>query len=209
MRLTMSLNGMVNSSIEERILAAAEEEFYQAGFAGSSTAKIAKSVGVTHAMVNYYYRTKEQLFLRILDGHIEKAVSVLKGVMREQEDIASVLKDAASALFGLFNECRHFPFLLLDASRSHPEYLARYRETLLIPARQILTDHAERLKGKLSDSNVTGLFDTVLSMSYAPFLHIPFLQNVAGYDKDQITDYLYRRKVETLTLLEKRFSNTL
>ncbi len=194
-------------SIEDKILAAAKEEFYRSGFDASSTAKIAKSVGVTHAMVNYYYRTKEQLFLRILDSHVEKALAVLRKVMREHGGIEKTLTKTAAALFGLFNEDRYFPFLLLDASRSHPEYLVRYRERLYEPAKDVLDGHIERLKESVPDGNVTGLFETVFSLSYTPFLHVPFLKNVAGYSEQQIDEYLQRRKEEMLTLLQKRYSN--
>ena len=194
-------------TIEEKILSAAEEEFYRSGFDAASTAKIAKSVGVTHAMVNYYYRTKEQLFLRILDNHIEKALTVLRDVMREHGEMKETLTKTASALFRLFNEDRSFPFLLLDASRSHPEYLARYRDGLYDSAKEVLEGHAGRLKESLPDGNVTGLFENVLTLAYTPFLHIPFLKNVAGYGEQEIDDYLSRRKEEMLTLLTKRYTN--
>lgn len=195
-------------SIEEKILAAAEEEFYLSGFDASSTAKIAKRVGVTHAMVNYYYRTKEQLFLRILDGHVDKALSALRQVMREHREVEETLRRTAVVLFGLFDEDRSFPFLLLDASRSHPEYLSRYRDRILESDRNILDAHAKRLEASLPDGDVAGMFETVLSLSYTPFLHIPFLRNVVGYSGEQVDDYLRRRKEEIVTLLANRYSNT-
>ena len=46
---------------EEEILKAAEEEFFKNGYDATSTATIARNTGVTHAMVNYYFRTKERL----------------------------------------------------------------------------------------------------------------------------------------------------
>ena len=52
---------------EQAILEAAEQEFLNKGFAGARTTSIAEAAGVTHAMLHYYFRTKEQLFERILD----------------------------------------------------------------------------------------------------------------------------------------------
>ena len=52
---------------EQAILEAAEREFIAKGFAGARTTSIAEAAGVTHAMLHYYFRTKEQLFERILD----------------------------------------------------------------------------------------------------------------------------------------------
>ena len=74
--LTILLNKIVNmqkeieqsnNNKEAAILAAAEREFLTKGFAGARTVAIAQAAGVTHAMLHYYFRTKEHLFNRILD----------------------------------------------------------------------------------------------------------------------------------------------
>ena len=55
---------------DERILKAAENEFFTKGFAGARTTAIAENAGVTHAMLHYYFRTKEQLFNTVLKRNI-------------------------------------------------------------------------------------------------------------------------------------------
>lgn len=57
---------------EQAILEAAEQEFLNKGFAGARTTSIAEAAGVTHAMLHYYFRTKEQLFERILDEKMRR-----------------------------------------------------------------------------------------------------------------------------------------
>ena len=52
---------------EQLILAAAEHEFLTKGYDSARTTSIAQAAGVTHAMLHYYFRTKEQLFERIVD----------------------------------------------------------------------------------------------------------------------------------------------
>ena len=51
---------------ETRILQAAEKEFLEKGYAGARTVSIAEAAGVTHAMLHYYYRTKDNLFEKIV-----------------------------------------------------------------------------------------------------------------------------------------------
>ena len=53
---------------EQRILLAAEREFFEKGFAGARTTSIAESAGVTHAMLHYYFRTKVKLFEQIISN---------------------------------------------------------------------------------------------------------------------------------------------
>lgn len=49
-------------NIKAQILQAAEEEFLTAGYAGARTTNIAKRAGVTHAMLHYYFQSKDNLF---------------------------------------------------------------------------------------------------------------------------------------------------
>ena len=51
---------MKTKDTESEILKAAEQEFMLKGFDGAKTTSIAHAAGVTHAMLHYYFRTKEQ-----------------------------------------------------------------------------------------------------------------------------------------------------
>lgn len=62
---------------EALILHAAEREFMSKGFAGARTTAIAEAAGVTHAMLHYYFRTKEKLFDRI----VSEKIDVLKNAL--------------------------------------------------------------------------------------------------------------------------------
>jgi AcrR family transcriptional regulator len=48
------------------ILSAAEEEFASAGYDGARTVEIARRAGVTHAMLHYYFETKDALYAEAL-----------------------------------------------------------------------------------------------------------------------------------------------
>ena len=68
---------------EQAILAAAEQEFLAKGFDGARTTSIAAAAGVTHAMLHYYFRTKENIFERILDEKLRlMGESVLAAIPR-------------------------------------------------------------------------------------------------------------------------------
>ena len=53
-------------STEEKILRAAETLFLRKGFAETKTRDIADKAGINLALLNYYYRSKEKLFNRIM-----------------------------------------------------------------------------------------------------------------------------------------------
>ena len=62
---------MKDNNSQDRILKAAEEEFLMKGFAGARTTEIAKQAGVTHAMLHYYFNTKEQLFEQVMNEKMQ------------------------------------------------------------------------------------------------------------------------------------------
>lgn len=56
------------ASIERRILDAAESVFAEAGFNGATTAEIARRAGIPKANLHYYFKTKDDLYQKVLTG---------------------------------------------------------------------------------------------------------------------------------------------
>ena len=196
---------------EEEILVAAEEEFFRNGYDATSTAVIAKRAGVTHAMVNYYFRTKERLFIQILDNLVYGLLRGLKPLMTADGDVVQVSINAAQVIFDRLNENRRFPYLLSDISRTHPDFLLRYRETFDTVCRDSIERHAERLEKRIEDGSVVpctmgDIYNTVLTLAVSPFLTIPLLENVAGLSPERIDSFLQSRKKEMVRIIESRYS---
>ena len=196
---------------EQEILSAASEEFFEKGYDGTSTAVIARKAGVTHAMVNYYFRTKEQLFLRILDSAVYDFVQGLKPIMHGEGDFLRTILNAASAIFDCMDRHRRLPFMIMDLARNHPELLDRYLESGMSEARGVIAGHSGRLAAQIAagtfpETDIDDILDTVLTLASAPFQNIPLLENVLHFTSGQIEDYLQARKREMLCMLERRYS---
>lgn len=195
---------------EEEIIRAAEEEFFDNGYDACSTAAIAGRAGVTHAMVNYYFRSKERLFIQILDRHVQELLLALKPLMQEDGNVGKVAIGAAAVIFDKMNANRRIPFLLSDISRTHPEFLLRYKETFDTVCRDSLKMHAVRLedcisKGMVQKCRMEDIYSTVLTLATAPFLTVPMLRNVAGMSDEEIDSWLEGRKREMAGILRARY----
>lgn len=196
---------------EQEILLAASEEFFEKGYDGTSTAVIARKAGVTHAMVNYYFRTKEHLFLKILDDMVYDFVQGLKPIMHGEGDFLRTILNAASAIFDCMDRHQRLPFIIMDLARNHPELLDRYLEFGMSEASGVIAGHSERLAaqtaaGIFPETSIYDILDTVLTLASAPFRNIPLLENVLHFTSGQIEDYLQARKREMLCMLERRYS---
>lgn len=130
-------NSDSRSHTENRILKAAEAEFLAKGYAGARTTAIAEAAGVTHAMLHYYFRTKDKLFERILNEKIQLVRDImLFGI----GDLGRPLEERIVATVE-----RHFDFLA--ANPSLPRFMVN--EVFSIPERMALITDQMRLHAPL------------------------------------------------------------
>lgn len=124
------LTNMEGGNKEKAILDAAEQVFLDKGYAASRTTEIAKMAGVTHAMLHYYYRTKENLFNKVFDEKIQ------------------LLNNSFSLVFG-----KDLPFLekVKLAVETHFDFLAENPKLPSFLLREVITnqERKEVFKGML------------------------------------------------------------
>ncbi|TCC93834.1 TetR/AcrR family transcriptional regulator [Pedobacter frigiditerrae] len=85
------------------ILRAAETLFAELGFEGTSTRQIAKESGANMAMINYYFGSKEGVFLEIMEDRICGFKSQLNQINDEQipakEKLLKVVEQYVTRIF--------------------------------------------------------------------------------------------------------------
>jgi AcrR family transcriptional regulator len=72
------------SDIAPRIIHAARERFLFEGVDGASLRNIAKDAGTNIGMVYYYFKTKDDLFLAVVEEVYSKLLEDMRGIMAEQ-----------------------------------------------------------------------------------------------------------------------------
>lgn len=91
------------------ILRAAEKLFAEFGYEGTSTRQISKESGANMAMINYYFGSKEGVFLEIMEDRISGFKSQLNLIAEEKvpakEKLLKVVEQYARRIFS--NVCFH------------------------------------------------------------------------------------------------------
>ena len=85
------------SNSEQAIMAAAEELFLENGYSKTTTTMIAARAGVTHAMLHYYFRTKEHIFIKVVDKYMDELLDSFQPLMRKQAPFWETLETGISA----------------------------------------------------------------------------------------------------------------
>lgn len=172
---------------ELQILKAAEAEFMTKGFAGARTTAIAQAAGVTHAMLHYYFRTKEKLFERIIADKIGLLQTLLADSLC---DSSMSLHDKIRTIIG-----KHLDFIACNPDL--PGFIVR--EVFSDPARMaILTDRirtyvpvlTEKVQAALDEAAAAGvcrkvdarmLLIDIVSLNIFSYMAYP-LVNMLGVD---------------------------
>jgi AcrR family transcriptional regulator len=79
------------------ILSAAEQLFSEMGYEGTSTRQIAKEAGANMSMINYYFGSKEGVFLEIMNERIkgfnEQLVSINEDKITSHQKLMRVIEE--------------------------------------------------------------------------------------------------------------------
>ncbi|WP_316770280.1 TetR/AcrR family transcriptional regulator [Pedobacter frigiditerrae] len=114
------------------ILRAAETLFAELGFEGTSTRQIAKESGANMAMINYYFGSKEGVFLEIMEDRICGFKSQLNQINDEKipakEKLLKVVEQYVSRIFSniTFHKMMHRELSLTQ----RPEMFGQIRDAM-------------------------------------------------------------------------------
>ncbi|MGM9735450.1 MAG: TetR/AcrR family transcriptional regulator [Candidatus Cryptobacteroides sp.] len=194
---------------EAAILEAAQRLFLEKGYKGATTMLIAEAAGVTHAMLHYYFRTKEQVFVRVLDDTIGRLYKEVKAMMDPEADFADIVMEVTAKHFDFVKSHVGLLRLLVEIADEHPEICERYVEDLRAVVSDILGRHSERLRqaveaGRLRPITIQDLVLDLLYVNTAPFFFLPVMKNVLKMDEDALEAFLEERKEESIRLIGSR-----
>lgn len=91
---------------KQAILVAAEKLFCELGYEGTSTRQIAKESGANMAMINYYFGSKEGVFIEIMNERIAEFKAHLKII---NEDKITALEKLHRVIEGYVNRIMNNP----------------------------------------------------------------------------------------------------
>lgn len=194
---------------EQEILLAAEKLFTEKGFKGATTSLIAAEAGVTHAMLHYYFRTKEQIFLKVCDSYMEEVRSELRPIMEPAVYDVKLIKTATEICFDFFSSHSGQMSLFLEVAKERPELLEEYVAELGRYMGGALTAHQERTEaavreGKINDISFSDLLLDIVSVCASPFFFEPVVDNIMKMDDARKKEFLESRKREAVELIANR-----
>lgn len=191
------------------ILEAAEREFITKGYDGARTTSIAKEAGVTHAMLHYYFRTKEQLFERIIDKKMSEITPLLTYLFgNDKLPLAERIKEAVSVHFDFIVANPELPKFLINEVLPNKERFVVLKSKIDKVLHQFNNLQKEvdeaALRGEVEQFNIINLFQTILSLNIFSSVMPLFMENIFGEKDFTSKDFLAARKAENIETIMRR-----
>ena len=204
------MDNQERQSKEQQILAAAEQEFLTKGYDGARTTSIAQAAGVTHAMLHYYFRTKEQLFERIVDEKFETMSHSMFAIMGDPSlPIVERIKGGIEAHFDFIAANPLLPRFVINEIISRPErYKLLYKrvgsviDNVYCGLQFEIDRSAER--GEIEWVDVKMLLISILSLNIFTFIAYPFMEPLMGELMADREGFLAARKAENIETILRR-----
>ena len=190
------------------IIEAAEEEFLEKGYAQSKTTDIARKAGVTHAMLHYYFGTKEKLFNRVFESKVRMMADSLLPIVDRDIPFAEKIKIAVETHFDFIAANPRLPFFILSEMTASPERSEICKKAFLPSFRLIAEKLARGIDQEVKTGNIAPidpleLLQDVIALNLFPFVSSP----VAKFMNATLNggeDYLARRKAENVEMILRR-----
>ena len=106
-------------SMEITILKVAEELFVEKGYSATSTVEIASKAGCNQALVHYYFRTKANLFNKILESKISFMVSAFDYIDNKELSFTENLTKTIEMHFDALTKDKKLPIFVLNEIKNN------------------------------------------------------------------------------------------
>lgn len=197
-------------STEARILQAAEKEFFEKGYAGARTVSIAEAAGVTHAMLHYYFRTKDKLFEQIVAGKINMLGDIILSAIGDGNlPLEERIRQGVERHFDFIAANRNLPRFIVNEVLSRPNHIEIMKRNALHVVNNLLSS----LQGEIDEYAARGLCRKVdarmllidiVSLNVFPFMAAPIVYSAIGDSYSNYDEFLAMRKKENVeTILNK------
>lgn len=195
-----------SSDTEKTIIDAARKVFYRKGFKNATMRDIAAEGNTNLAMVNYYFRSKENLFYIIFDETWSIFFSrIIKNLEDERTNVEEKIERLVSDYFDVLVENPYIPTFIMGEVIHNSEKIAlRIKEQVekqnILKAfnRQV---EEEVKKGKIKPVSGVSIFINLLSLVIFPILAQPVFQHTLNLNPMELENIMATRKEEVTRVL--------
>ena len=200
-------------SKKELILKAAEEVFMANGYEATKTTQIAERAGVTHAMLHYYFHTKENIFRKIYEDKINMLKEPIVALVENKEmELPQRIDTIIETHFEFLKDNPTLPYFVISEMNNNPHLIETMKENI----GEVMGESYKKLQNEIDEYVAQGIINPItaldllldiVSLNVSAFVMLPIMKSVVS-DKDEQNAILEQRKKEIKETINRRIIKT-
>lgn len=181
---------------EEKIKAAAKRVFVSKGFSGCTSREIAKEAGTNVALVNYYFRSKNQLFLLIYQSVTEDFFLSMVDVFSSKLSLKDKVSELIEREFEFLGRHPEIPvFVINEMERNKNAGIEPHVILSKLSTTGIFQEAIDaQEKGTMRKVDLVSIIMLIMSNCQHPFMARLLNQQLNGLSHEQYKEQLSRHK---------------
>ena len=177
---------------EEKIIEAARTIFTQKGFSATRTRDIAEEADINLALLNYYFRSKKNLFRIIIEEKFDELFGMIAPILSDanvslEDKIETLVSNYTDLL--LVNE--DLPFFVLSELKQNEYILEKVKKNARLISQPVIENQLKERGFTISTLNFVM---NVVSMTLFPFLSKPLFVSTGLVKEEEFTNFVMDRK---------------
>jgi len=190
---------------EERIIVSAEKLFHRKGKAGTSMQDIADDAGINRTLLNYYFRSKDQLFEAVFRNALKRFVPGLAAMLHSDISFEEYMPRLIETVIDTLLSNPQIPVFVLQELSSNPERMHLIvREMGIDPSIAFRRISEEKQKGRIGDGDPRQLILNLLSLCIFPFAARPIVTQILFNGDDHAFETAMEERKLYLTRVMKQ-----
>jgi TetR/AcrR family transcriptional regulator len=188
---------------EAKIKEAAQRVFTNKGFAGCSSREIAKEAGLNVALVNYYFRSKEQLFHVVFHTVMEDFMLSMKDVFRMKQPLETKVRLFIEREYEFITKHPEIPgFIVSEMNRcelgdSNKQFIMdQISETGIFDEM-----NEAQAKGEMRKIDLVSVTLLMMSNCHFPFIAKGLMQEIHQLDEEKYAQQLILHKQYVIEMM--------
>ncbi|MFQ6069276.1 MAG: TetR/AcrR family transcriptional regulator [Candidatus Aminicenantales bacterium] len=188
----------------EKILHTAQKIFAKKGFKAATTKEIAEKAKINKAMIYYYFKNKEELYLEVLKNFFGKISSSFSDVSSLELNPPEKFKIFISEYIDIISKNRDMPPFILHCFLSGKKQVLNALKEIVVPLYQKAFSLFQEGKenGYFNDLDFKNVSTTVVGGIVFYFVASPLFSLI--WDEDPLSEEkIAKKKKELIKLLEQ------
>jgi len=170
---------VLQTETEQKIIVSAERLFYQKGKAGTSMQDIADDAGINRTLLNYYFRSKDQLFEAVFRDAMGRFLPELASLLNSDISFEDYVPALVDKVIDTMIANPQIPIFVLQELSSNPERMPHIIKEMGIDPGKIIM----KMEGGTEASPIPGMdprqvIINLLSLCIFPFAAKPVLLDI-------------------------------